>query len=632
MLRYIKKISQIGVRRVFQVAYARYKQARFCKKFRSRAYTHNAKHTWDDITKRYAIIHDVHAFHKMISAENKHELHELDAYIWADTTQIIASADKICAGKFTAFDNTVFNPITSWHEDATVLGEDRFFDTSSFYTDISLPRNNNTTTLIKDIKFPWEIARFHYAVILGQAYVITNDQSYAHTFVELVSQWLQASPYLCGIHWMCPMECAIRSINLLWAWYYFKNEPSITIEFWEKLYCSFFDHLVYLEHNWELYDGRTNNHYLSNLAGYLYLNYFFNDDAAVKRIKKTLLKEVKRVVLSDGTLYEGSTAYHELVAELLIHAYFFLDHTPELKYILVKMLLFMERCRLNAQDKILIGDCDSSKLLYCGITQKLNLHFFSIKGEKKNINIFEIVHYTQFGLSVITSSYFHLTLRHHAYRMHQVPGHFHYDAGSITLAVQGVPVLVDPGSYVYTGSSAWRNYFRSIAQHNTFSITNYEPYVFKNIFSLTMPENKPKDKNAIVEENNDDYYSIQTSHTLYRAKNLRAYRKIIIEKKTHIISLFDWWEPMYKTDELVNINTQWNFLFYPAISLYKNGSYYAINHNNNTLALLSSDLLFLVKDGWYASAYGKKMPCVQLTAAMYSAPFCVIRSSFYLIK
>jgi hypothetical protein len=49
-------------------------------------------------------------------------------------------------------------------------------------------------------------------------------------------------------------------------------------------------------------------------------------------------------------------------------------------------------------------------------------------------------------------------------------GHAHADALSFELAVNGKTVLVDPGTYTYTGSRYMRDWFRSSEAHNTLTI------------------------------------------------------------------------------------------------------------------------------------------------------------------
>jgi hypothetical protein len=44
--------------------------------------------------------------------------------------------------------------------------------------------------------------------------------------------------------------------------------------------------------------------------------------------------------------------------------------------------------------------------------------------------------------------------------------HNHSDHLQLLLSLDGVPILVDPGTYCYYGEAAWRDYFRSSAAHN----------------------------------------------------------------------------------------------------------------------------------------------------------------------
>jgi uncharacterized heparinase superfamily protein len=49
------------------------------------------------------------------------------------------------------------------------------------------------------------------------------------------------------------------------------------------------------------------------------------------------------------------------------------------------------------------------------------------------------------------------------------PGHAHADTLQILLAIDGTPVLVDPGVYTYDAGE-WRDYFRSTGAHNTIEV------------------------------------------------------------------------------------------------------------------------------------------------------------------
>ncbi len=238
-----------------------------------------------------------------------------------------------------------------------------------FYQDIKVatPENLNFDDYSFDIKVPWELSRFQHLYYLGQAYFINNKELYAKTFCNQVSDWIDKNPYLLGVNWVCPMEVGIRAINLIYGFYSFKDSPSIDNKFWQKLTNSLYNHAIYLQNNWENW-GQTNNHYLSDLIGYLYLCFFFDDLKHFQKQKhkfiKKILHEFDKQILPDGTSYEGSTNYHKLVTEIFLHFYL-LCQTDNISlpdsFIkkFKKMQDFIDDCTDSNGNFVQIGDNDS---------------------------------------------------------------------------------------------------------------------------------------------------------------------------------------------------------------------------------------------------------------------------------
>jgi hypothetical protein len=367
-----------------------------------------------------------------------------------------------------------------------------------------------------------------------------------------------------------------------------------------------YDHLRYLEGNWEIYDSKTSNHYLSDLVGYYVLCYFFKDLPGMEQkflwCYEELLKEHKKQIYSDGTSYEGSTAYHRLVTELF-YLFFLLTRQEKIavpewfEQQLHKMFDFIAWNTVNQKEFFQIGDNDSGKIIN-------GLSRVAMSFSEKN----GIKHFKDFGLSFYKDDGIHFSLRHYVFHPMQLAGHFHNDAGSVTLAVRKIPVIVDPGSYLYTSSRYWRNEFRSVASHNTFYLKDHEPVDLEHedLFYLPLICNKF----PVIDEGASVF---QTKHQLYEARGLEAVRKVVIDAKT--IKLYDQWHFLHNATEKTAMHmSAWRFVLYPAINVEYQQNEWCFMHEGTLLAKMSSTLSFSLIDGWYSPAYGSK----QATTIMHA--------------
>ncbi|MDR3551293.1 MAG: heparinase II/III family protein [Candidatus Babeliales bacterium] len=543
-----------------------------------------------------------------------------------------------------------------WHEDFRLKAQDPkadyIFDATSFYKDIPIITGTDAQ-LLKDIKIPWELSRCQHLVILGYAYEITQDELYAQTFADHITNWIDKNSYMIGANWVGPMEVGIRAINWIWAHSQFKNSPSIAPELWQTMTASLYDHMHYLENNWEIYDGKTSNHYLSDLIGYFYLCWVFYDTLGI--IKKRdwcyqeILKECDKQIFDEGTSYESSTAYHGLVTEIFDHFAMLCKHfnmiLPDaFTQKLQRMHEFIDACMINEHDSIKIGDDDSGHLLISSRDPSSSFTSFSTLREGENeqcpsrnnitteisqalIKVItvkqdtqpikekyfppslreaglsrvlegtngNIKHYTKFGLSIIKTPTWHISLRHHAYQNKQPSGHIHNDALSVTIAAYGIPIVIDPGSYVYTPSTYWRNYFRSVNVHNTFFIPDHEPIPFDDrLFALNIPENKE----VIADTQN----TLLAQHNLYNRFGLQAHRTVHVEN--NITTITDWWS----ADQPIDHQTSCcNFTLHPAITAKKDNNVWHFYYNDKRIASMHSNLEFVLHDTWVSLHYGSKV-------------------------
>ena len=619
---YLKKMYTLGARNSAKVVTNRMYNSLFEQYARYQADNKKASHDWVYI----AYKHGLGTFEDFWKAQHKRSfVFSTDIYKkqLADQEALTQQAD--------AFANNCFDILGSrdqclmtmpWHSDFRLRYQhpdaDYLFDKQLFYKDIKVSFGL-TDRLIKDIKMPWELSRSSYFFVLGSAYQKGRNPLYARAFVEYITDWLDENPFLLGPNWVCPMDVGIRAFNWVWAFHFFRDAEHIDPVFWERFTSSLYDHMIYLENNWEVYD-KTSNHYLADLVGYYAVTWFFADLKNVSKraiwCHKEILKESEKQIFDEGAAYEGSTAYHQLVTEMFYHFSLLAQehgHAIPGSFTtkLSKMFTFIDWCTTDSGYLVKIGDDDSGKMLQYGVTQELVQEMKGPKTQDKE------QFFKEFGLAVYKDANWHVTLRHHAYQNRQPSGHFHNDVGSITLAVKGVPVIVDPGSYVYTPSAVWRNSFRSVTAHNTFYIEDVEPVMFdeRSLFHLDLPEkcvtktlvdNKRhtfgdlsaialRDSGWVVEH---DLYSIPASRTV----SIGDAQAITIEDA--------WYDVSGHT-----FTSCWNFTLAPDITPELRDDAWHLFYNGSCLAIMHSNgLAFSVQDGWYAPGYGQKVACKRLIA------------------
>lgn len=579
--RLAKKIHHYGVSQSCQIVYHRVKQKINAQYWRLCVKNNGAKHTWDDIKKIHSIDTSINKFlesFKLRSLNLENELYSQKI----NKKEIISQADLFVKKCFDLLgsDLQCFTQIP-WHRDFRLQAQnstvDVQFDVHNFYQDIPIHIFNDKE-IKKDIKVPWELSRCYHFLVLGQAYQLTNDESYVKVFVEQTTDWLDNNPYLQGVNWVCPMEVALRAINWIVAFEYFKNSKNLSSPFQQRFILSLYDHFIYLENNWEVFDGKTSNHYLSDLVGYLYLCWFFKELPGVEKklhwVAQEIFKEIDKQIFDEGTDYESTTNYHQLVCELLLHAQFVLKECDivipqNIALKIERMIEFISWCTPENGQLISIGDNDSGRVLFYGLPQSL-IKNKKTYGEKK---------FKQFGLSIIKTKKVHVSLRHYFFNKQSPTAHVHNDVNSITLAINGIPVIVDPGSFVYTPSVYWRNYFRSIHRHNSFYYESEEPnHLDEKIFYLKVKENIQKFNRTI------------------------SYKEDCLE-------LIDIISPDAKNNIVV-----WNFTLAPYIEAQQKNNECYFYYEKKLLATMQSDLDFTFFDGLVSFTYGSKQKTVCLKA------------------
>jgi hypothetical protein len=481
---------------------------------------------------------------------------------------VISDADGMCAHSFdllgsgkTSVDGQAGK--IDWHRD---FKSGVRWDADILYTDTELIKSNSS-----DIKVPWELSRFQHLPTLGKAYWLTEDEKYAREFVAQIGDWIENNPPLYGVNWTGTMDIAIRAVNWLWGYHFFKDSPQLTDEFLAKFLKSLWVHGRHIRANLERsWRGITGNHYLSDIVGLVYLGVMLPEFKQAKAWRKfgvkELINEMKNQVYPDGVDYEGSISYHRLVAELFFSATLLclkngisfpawymekLEKMVEFAMCYAKPDGTAPQIGDNDDGRLHIladyGDwnrLDHSYLLSIGAALfkrpdfkaaagKFHEEAFWLLGEEglegfKGLtdqrHLVSSKSFPQGGFYVMRRDNLYMIVDCVSADKRTPSGHKHNSRLSFELFAYDKSFIIDPGAYIYTADKEMRNLFRSTNYHNTVVVDGKEQNGFDedNLFRMG--------NDAFIKvnkwESTDEYDLLNAEHSGYeRLKNPVTHRR-----------------------------------------------------------------------------------------------------------
>ncbi len=436
------------------------------------------------------------------------------------TAELIASANRIVEDHcwpLLGFGEKCFGEEIQWSRDPL----SNYVWPLDYHRDIKLIRGDGS-----DVRVLWELNRLGHFVTLARAYAVTNDERYSAEFFSQVRSWAKQNPYGRGVNWACAMEVALRAMNLLAAFEIFRHSPQLNHDLLQLLLQLFQQHGNYIRRNLEFSYIATSNHYLSDVAGLLWLGLMLpelrkaDDWREFGRVE--MLREMYKQVHGDGSDFESSTGYHRFVVELFLYSFLLCkanDVQIDLKYWGKLHFMLIYVCRYLRPDGFapLIGDTDSGQVLpirrrraddhgyvlplgaviFNNGALKLEgmepseelLWFLGEKGVKTFQEMDFIAAYgcsatlPHAGTSLLRAGDLYLCLNVSGTGINGRGSHSHNDVLSIEVSAYGRAFIVDPGTYVYSADLDARHKFRSTAYHSTVQIDHEE----QNTIDRNMP-------------------------------------------------------------------------------------------------------------------------------------------------
>lgn len=545
-----------------------------------------------------------------------------------------------------------------WHIEIKA-GE--FWNRNDYFRDVIKQKRYNRTM---DIRVTWELNRFLHLPSLGRAawYVSFVDENglekkLAEEFVEEIDSWVEQNPMYFGVNWISVMDLAIRLVNWIWGYYFFKDSPYISNQFWLDFFKNMLRYGRYLREHLEWTEIRD-NHYIADITALFYLGVLFPEFKEAEEWKSfafdELINEMEHQVYPDGVQHECTTNYHRLVLECFLSATilgmkngieFPVAYMERLEK-MVEFVMFYTRPDGKAP---VIGDMDNGRLYILG-NQDIRDHrhvlstgavlfrrpdFKKAAGEfheeafwllgvdgarnyddlPEHSEPIESKSFPEGGFHILRDKTAYAIIRCGPFGLRGYGGHSHCDQLSFEL-FQGEPIIIDPGIYAYNPLPEERNLFHSTAYHNTVVVDKIDQ---RRLWATTPPPRYPKQevkKDSVVLqwEIDESKKVFEGEHYFYtRLKQPVIHRRKITfwkQKRNWVIEDF--------LDGEGEHQLHWYFHFGDNIEVRVENEcvrFSGKKAQGTLIADASFDIQPTVSEGWVAPSYGirNKAAVVQYT-------------------
>lgn len=511
-----------------------------------------------------------------------------------------------------------------------------------------------------DIKYPWELGRCQHFVTLGQAWRLTGDPRYAREILDEIEDFMAANPVGIGVNWTCTMDVGIRAANWSLGLGLVKSCAAIEDERFRKAYAHLFEHGRFIFENLENIYEVTSNHFLSNVVGLHFVAADFMETASGLKwdafCRKSLETEIDVQILADGADFESSVPYHRLVAELFMGSWRLAElqgrplsaHYRERLCDMVTYLVGVMR-----PDGLMpqLGDADDGRLHvftdYAVWKRQDARHLIGAAGAifarpdwsalagsdgaweagwwgrpadppvqvspPDNVKL-----YADAGAFIARRNGNYLLVTNAKVGTKGFGNHKHNDQLGFELHVAGTPLIVDPGSYVYTSDFAARNHFRSTAAHSTLCIDGVEQNEVNPEWLFRMFEKAEAEHIDHGERDGIAHYSGR--HVGYRrlgspVVHQRRFTFALDHGRLEIVDVLE-------GDGGAQHELVWRFQLAPGVEATRDGDdRLALRTTTGVSAILSypTGLAVSIEDGWYSSSYGVRVPSKTLALSLKRA-------------
>lgn len=355
---------------------------------------------------------------------------------------------------------------------------------------------------IGDIRTNWELNRHFQFTALAKSYYCTKDEKYLIELKDLFNDWNAHNLFLHGAEWTSAMELAIRVNSWVYMFCFLKNAgcDDMFLQKAEHGILVMADYIV--KHRARF--SSANNHLIVEMYAIALVGIITDYAPWKDRALMVLTEELPRQNYADGINKEMSIHYQSFVMETYgLLCFLMMKNNIEVPEVWKSYLTAMTEFLADSIDDfgtiIEFGDNDEGKIL-------------DLNGRIKNYYQYVLnlmgclleIRYTNTGwhenldwivpekLKIQKKSYIpglaccrkeggytflrsrdrrvFIGIDHGALGFGKIAAHGHADALSFQMYVNGKPIFIDPGTYIYHCGSQKRNVYRKTKYHNTLTI------------------------------------------------------------------------------------------------------------------------------------------------------------------
>lgn len=340
---------------------------------------------------------------------------------------------------------------------------------------------NNHITLLNEVQeFCWEeswniseksalwnfnLHYFEYLYPLLYEFEQTGERKYLDKALACMKSWINNNPQKSGGAGWSPYTVSLRLTN--WLGFLSRARQYVEQKMEQQIIQSVYEQYVFLTSHLEKH--LLGNHYLENLKAIVLCAIAFRDSKVLDEALDLFCEQCEEQILNDGMNFELSPMYHKLIFEDVLRVAIWLQLSGK------------ESAKL---EPYIYRMADAAHTLEYGL-ERIPLFNDAGTNVTKSLRALEVTVEKYFGYKPIMKTclkeagYYRFELDGYTLIVDAgkagpdyIPGHSHCDAMSFEVFYQGVPVIVNCGTYAYQCED--RGFYRSTAAHNTVMINDTE--------------------------------------------------------------------------------------------------------------------------------------------------------------